>query len=230
LIITSSSSRLDDSKNKTGVWLEDFAAPYFILKDRGEFVTVASPLGGQIPLDINSESARAVTESTKRFHSDAQAMYHFSHSIPLNEINTASFDLLFLVGGYGAMWDFPDNKWLNKIIHHFNAAQKPIGMVGHAAAALISLTTKDIQPFVKGKKLTAFSNHEEVFSVLNEQAPFSLETRLISLGALYSKGPDFKSYVVTDNNIITGQNPASSTETATQTIALAQSLKLQMNN
>jgi putative intracellular protease/amidase len=226
LIITTSCSKTADSKNKTGVWLEDLAAPYFILKDSGEFVTIASPLGGQIPVDINSQSAAAVTDSTNRFQQDAQAMYHFSHSLPLNEIDTNAFDLLFLVGGYGAMWDFPDDKWLNEIIHYFRRAQKPIGLVGHAVAALVSLTTKDMQPLVKGINLTAFSNQEEIAASLNEQTPFSLENRLISLGALYSSGPDFESHVVTDGNIITGQNPASSTETAKQIIALAKKLNL----
>ena len=221
LLITTSNNKLDDCENKTGVWLEDLAAPYFILKDSGEFITIASPSGGQIPLDLNSQSAAAVTDSTKRFHQDAQAMYHFSHSLPLNEINTAAFDLLFLVGGYGAMWDFPDNKWLNEIIHNFHNDEKPIGLVGHAVAALVSLTKKDKQPLVNGIKLTAFSNDEETATALNEKPPFSLETRLISLGALYSKGKDFKSYVVTHHNIVTGQNPASSAETAKQIISLA---------
>ena len=221
LIITTSNSNLYDSTNKTGVWLEDLAVPYFILKDGGDYITIASPQGGQIPIDCNSQSATVVTANTKRFHQDAQAMYHLSHSLPLNEIKTEEFDLLFLVGGYGAMWDFPDNKWLNEIIHNFHKVQKPIGLVGHAVAALVSLTTKDMQPFVKGIKLTAFSNDEEIAAALNEKPPFSLETRLISLGALYSKGQDFKSYVVTHNNIITGQNPASSVETAKQIISLA---------
>ena len=221
LVITTSCSKTADSKNKTGVWLEDLVAPYFILKDRGEFVTIASPFGGKIPIDINSQSAAAFTDSTKRFQQDTQAMYHFSHSLPLNEIDIEVFDLLFLVGGYGAMWDFPDNKWLNEIIHYFHRDQKPIGLVGHAVAALVSLTTKNMQPFVKGISLTAFSNQEEIAASLDEQPPFSLESRLISLGALYSNGPNFKSHVVTDGNIITGQNPASSAETAEQIITLA---------
>ena len=221
LIITTSKGKLDNSNNKTGVWLEDLAVPYFILKDSGEYVTLASPLGGQIPLDINSQSAAAVTDSTKSFFQDAQAMYHFSHSLPLNEIDTDAFDLLFLVGGYGAMWDFPDSKCLNDIICNFEQDHKPIGLVGHAVAALVSLTTKKMESFVKGRKITAFSNHEEVTAALNEHPPFLLENKLISLGALYSKGPDFKSYVVDDNNIITGQNPASSGETARRIIALA---------
>jgi putative intracellular protease/amidase len=221
LLITTSNNKLDDCEDKTGVWLEDLGAPYFTLKDKGESITIASPLGGQIPLDLNSQSALAVTEHTKRFRQDAQAMYQFTHSLPLNEINTSEYDLLFLVGGYGAMWDFPDNKWLNEIIHNFHNDKKPIGLVGHAVAALVSLTTKDMQPFVKGIELTAFSNDEEATTNLKEKPPFLLETRLLSLGALYSKGPSFKNHVVNHHNIITGQNPASSTETAKKTLALA---------
>lgn len=221
LLITTSNNKLDDCENKTGVWLEDLAAPYCILKDSGEYITIASPLGGQIPLDVQSQSAAAVTNYTKRFRQDAQAMYHFSHSLPLNEINTKDFDLLFLVGGYGAMWDYPDNKWLIEIIHNFHNDEKPIGMVGHAVAALVSLTTKDMKPFVKGLKLTAFSNDEESAAALNEKPPFLLENRLTSLGAIYSKGQNFKNHVVTHHNIITGQNPASSAETAKQLVLLA---------
>jgi putative intracellular protease/amidase len=226
LIITTSNNNSGDPANKTGVWLEDLAAPYFILKDSGDYITVASPSGGQIPLDSKSQSIQAITENTKRFHQDAQAMYHFSHSLPLNEIKTEEFDLLFLVGGFGTMWDFPDNKWLNQIIHNFYHQQKPIGLVGHAVVALISLTTKDMEPFVKGLKLTAFSDHEQQAAGLHEDPPFSLESALVTLGAIYSKGDDFKNYVVSDRNIITGQNPASAIETAIQTIALAHQLKL----
>jgi len=226
LIITTSNSNLYDSTNKTGVWLEDLAVPYFILKDGGDYITIASPQGGQIPIDCNSQSATVVTANTKRFHQDAQAMYHLSHSLPLNEIKTEEFDLLFLVGGYGAMWDFPDNKWLNQIIHNFHNQQKPIGLVGHAVVALISLTTKNMEPFVKGMKLTAFSNDEQAAAGLDEEPPFSLESALISLGAIYSKGANYKNYVVTDSTMITGQNPASSGDTAKQVLALAHQLKL----
>lgn len=212
-----------DSTNKTGVWLEDLAAPYFILKDGGEYITIASPAGGQIPLDPNSQSALGITENTKRFNEDSQAMYHFVHSLPLNEIKPDDFDLVFLVGGYGAMWDFIDNKYLKKILETFNDKNRPIGLVGHAAAALITLLTTDGNPLVKGKRITAFSNSEEAATGLNEKPPFLLETKLRLLGAIFTKGEDFKNYVVEDTNIVTGQNPASAIDAAKQILLLAQS-------
>jgi putative intracellular protease/amidase len=220
LIITTSNNKLDTT-NKTGVWLEALAAPYFILKDGGELITIVSPHGGQIPLDPNSDSPAAATENTIRFQQDPQAIYHFSHSLPINEVKTENFDLVFLAGGYGAMWDFVNNKKLKQILEDFNRQNKPIGLVGHGVAALISLKMNNGDPLVKGKKLTAFSNSEEELSGLNEKAPFLLESKLKSLGALYSKGPDFTSYVVADDNIITGQNPASSIQTAKLVLTLA---------
>ena len=225
LIITTSNNKLADTTNKTGVWLEDLAAPYFTLKDGGEYITIVSPQGGQIPLDPKSESTAAATKNTIRFQQDPQAMYHFSHSLPLNEVKTENFDLVFLTGGYGAMWDFINNKMLKQILEDFIHQNKPIGLVGHGVVALVSLTMDNGEPLVKGRKITAFSNSEEKLADLNEKPPFLLESRLISLSALYSKGPDFIGYVVRDGNIITGQNPASSVETAKQLLALAHSLK-----
>jgi putative intracellular protease/amidase len=225
LIITTSNNKLGNATNKTGVWLEALAAPYFILKDGGEVITIVSPHGGQIPLDPNSNSPTAATESTMRFQQDPQATYHFSHSLPINEVKAENFDLVFLAGGYGAMWDFANNKKLKQILEDFNRQDKPIGLVGHGVAALISLRLKNGEPLVKGKKLTAFSNSEEESSGLNERAPFSLESKLKSLGALYTRGPDFTSYVVANDNIITGQNPASSIQTARLVLMLARRKK-----
>ncbi len=221
LVITTAHKKLDPGDGRTGVWLEDFVAAYFILKDGGEHITVASPLGGQIPVDPESQYPDATTENSRRFVEDSQAMYHFAHALPLKEIKPASFDLLFLAGGYGAMWDFPSDKNLNHIISHFIRENKTVGLVGHAPVALISLVTENNEPFVKGRRLTAFSNSEEQSAGLDEVSPFLLETALVSLGALYSKGIDFSSYVVTDGNLITGQNPASTAATAGQTLAVA---------
>jgi len=221
LIITTSNNNLGDATDKTGVWLEELATPYFIFKDGGEFITIVSPHGGQIPLNPNSNLAATATENTIRFEKDAQAIYHFSHSLPINEVKAENFDLIFLGGGYGGMWDFVNNKKLKKILEDFNRQNKPIGLVGHGVGALIPLRMNNGEPLVKGKKLTAFSNSEEELSGLNKQLPFLLETKLKSLGALYSKGPDFTSYVVADDNIITGQNAASSIQTARLVLTLA---------
>ena len=221
LIITTSNSKLFYTTNKTGVWLEALAEPYYILKDGGEFITIVSPQGGKIPLDPVSQSVAAASETTTRFQEDSQAMYHLSHSVPLDEVKVEDFDLVFVAGGYGAMWDLPNNKKLKELLEDFNQQNMPIGLLGHGVVALVSLNMDDGEPFVKGRKLTAFSNSEERVAQLNEKPFFLLESKLISLGALYSKGPDFASYVVADGNIITGQNPASSIETASQLLALA---------
>jgi putative intracellular protease/amidase len=221
LIITTSNFKLDNTANTTGVWLEDLAAPYFIFKDSGEHITLASPKGGQIPLDVNSQSEKYSTENTKRFRENDQAMYHFSHSLPLNEIKAEDFDLVFFSGGYGAMYDFNNNVILQSILSDFFYQSKPIGLVGHAIVALLTFFINSEESFVKNRKLTAFSNSEESSIGLVEKSPFLLETKLRSSGALYSSGPDFKSYVVIDGSIITGQNPASSAETAKQTLMLA---------
>ena len=222
LLVTTSNNQLIGTNNKTGIWLEDLAAPYFILKDAGEFVTIASPLGGKIPIDKNSETADSLTDNSRRFLKDPQAVFHLAHSIPLNEIRPEEFDLVFLVGGYGCMWDFTDDEYLQKILNHFIYRNKPVGLVGHAVVALTTLMNNNgLDALVKGREITAFTNEEEALFLQNEKPPFMLESKLISQGALYSNGPSFKSYVVADDNIVTGQNPASCVETARQALALA---------
>ena len=221
LIITTSNNKVFNARIKTGVWLETLVAAYYILKDEGENITIVTSKGGQIPLDLISQDTVEVSADAIRFQEDSQAMYRMSHTLPLNEVKAKNFDLVFVPDDYGAMWDFVDNKKLKQILEDFNRQNKPIGLVGHGVAALISLTTDDGEPFVKGKKLTSFSNSEEDAIQLNDKSPFLLESKLISLGALYSKGPDFASYVVADENIITGQNPSSSDETAKQLLTLA---------
>jgi putative intracellular protease/amidase len=221
LLITTSNNKIGDTENKTGVWLEDLAAPYFILKDGGEFITIASPLGSTIPLDPNCETTQACTEDTLRFQNDAKAMYQFNHSLPLSSIKATDYDLVFLVGGYGAMWDFNNNPILNGLLKDFYVQNKPIGLVGHAVAALTTLSINSEELLIKNRKLTAFSNSEEASIKLNEKPPFLLETKLIVSGALYEKVADFKSLVVVDGSIVTGQNPASAKNAAIHTLAMA---------
>ena len=221
LLITTSINKIGDTENVTGVWLEDLAAPYYILKDGGEFITIASPKGSDIPLDPNCETTQACTDDTKRFQADAQAMYHFSHSMPLSSIKAADYDLVFVVGGYGAMWDFDNNPVLNALLKDFYLQNKPIGLVGHAVVALATLTINSEELLIKNMKLTAFSNSEEASIGLNEKPPFLLETKLIVCGALYEKVADFKSHVVIDGSIVTGQNPASAGDAAIQTLTMA---------
>jgi len=221
LIITTSNSKIPGRRKKTGVWFEALAVPYYILKDGGESITIVSPQGGQIPIDPNSQFSIAASESSTRFQQDPQAMYHLSHSLPFNEVNAEDFDLVFVAGGYGSMWDLVNNKELKQLLEQFDRQKKPIGLVGHGVVALVSLTKDDGEPLVKGRRLTCFSNSEGKSAKLIGEPDFYLQSKLISLGAWYSKAPDFVSYVVADDNIITGQNPASSGETARQLLSLA---------
>ena len=221
LIITHSNNKLDIAADKACDWLEALATAYSVLKDGGEHITIVSLHGGQISLDVKSQSSGVTTENIERCRHDAQAVYHFSHSLPLNEVKAENFDLVFLAGGYEAMFDFVNNKSLNRILEDFDHQNKPIGLVGHAAAVLVSLKAVNGEPLVKGRKVTAFSNSEEELERMIDKLPFSLESKLVSLGALYSKGPAFASHVVVDGNIITGQNPASSLQAIRQLLSLA---------
>lgn len=220
LIITTSIKELPDTK-KTGVWFETLVTPYYILKDGGEYITIASPQGGHIPIDPDSQIIIAASENSTRFQKDPQAMYHLTHSLPLNEISAEDYDLVFVAGGYGSMWDLAYNKELKQILEDFNRQRKPIGLIGYGAAALVPLTNDNGASLIKGRKLTSFSYSEGKKAQLHVRRTFLLESKLISLGAIYSKGPDFTSYVVVDANIITGQNSASSVETATLLLSLA---------
>jgi putative intracellular protease/amidase len=216
LLITTSNNRLGDSLNKTGAWLEDLAEPYYVFRDAGEYITIASSQGGQVPLDLRWRPIWEEGEDTKRFLADSRAMYHCSHALPLKEVRADNFDLVFVVGGYAAMWDFPRDEGMKVLLERFIAQGKPIGLVGHAVAALVALTAISGSALVKGRSVTGFSNREEKLSAVGETLPFLLETELRSLGADYRSGADFSSYVVVDGDIITGQNPGSAVETATR--------------
>jgi len=230
LLITTSNNQLADTLNKTGVWLEGLAAPYYVFRDAGELVTIASPQGGQVPFDPVCPSKDEETGNTKRFQEDAQAMYHISHSLPLKEVRAEQFELLFVAGGYGAMWDFPGNEDLKCLLNDFIEQGKPIGLVGHAVVALIELKARNGEPLVKGRGITGFSNREEKLIGLGGTPPFLLETKLLSLGADYLAGTDFSSYVVVDGNIITGQNPDSAVETATRLLEWVRSREIKGTN
>lgn len=220
LFITTSHSVLGDTGKKTGVWLEELAAPYYVFEDAGAIITIASPNGGEVPLDPKSEQDDALTPSSKRFKQDSAALNSLQHAIPLNEIKEEDFDALFLPGGHGPMWDLANNETLKSLLEAFNKNKKPIGLVCHGVVGLVSLQNNEGQPFVKGLKLTSFSDSEEETVGLTKVVPFLLESKLRSLGANYHKGPDFSIYVVADENIITGQNPASSVETALEILSM----------
>jgi putative intracellular protease/amidase len=214
LLITTSHDRMGDTHASTGVWLEDLAEPYYIFKEACAEITIVSPKGGLIPIDPKSLSIVIITSSGKRFLKDVEAMESLSHSSTLEEIDANNFDLAFISGGPGAMWDLANNKLLKQLLEAFNNSKKLIGSVCHGVVALLSLQNNEGELLIKGKNLTGFSNIEEESAGLTKVVPFLLETQLTSLGALYSKGESHVSYLVTDGNLITGQNPASSAAVA----------------
>ena len=210
LFIATSHDKMGNTNNKTGVWLEEVAAPYYIFKDEGASITLASPRGGPVPLDPKSQSIMVATSATKRFLKDDEAMNFLSQSVLLENINADDFDVVFLPGGHGALWDITNNKIVKQLLEAFNSKNKAIGAVSHEAVGLLLLQNQLGDALVKGKQLTACTNSEEESSGLTSIVPVLLETELLSLGALFSKAADYTSYVVTDGNIITGQNSASS--------------------
>ncbi|HEV8283760.1 MAG TPA: type 1 glutamine amidotransferase domain-containing protein [Chitinophagaceae bacterium] len=222
LFITTSHDKMGDTNDMTGVWLEEIAVPYYLFKEAGADITLASPNGGRVPLDPKSLSVILSTFSTRRFLKDQEAMNFLSNSHPLEEINANNFDVVFLPGGHGPMWDLADNKRLNQLLEAFNNENKPIGAVCHGVVCLLALKNNEGEVLIKGKQLTCFSNSEEELSGLTGIVPFLIETKLLSLGGVYSKGENYVSHVVEDGNIITGQNPASSKEVARKIIALVQ--------
>jgi putative intracellular protease/amidase len=220
LIIATSHQQLGDTGRKTGSWLESLAIPYYIFKDAGAIITFASPLGGPLPLDPKSESIIASNSTIRRFQKDREVISDLSHSIPLDTLKAEDFDMVLLPGGHGPMWDFPDNDSLGQLLADFNRQNKPVGLISHGVSALVSLKNELGEPFVKGRHLTAYSNSEEQVAGLTGVIPFSLESKLISLGAFYTKGADYTPFAITDGNIISGQNPASSSEVGKRMLGL----------
>jgi len=214
LIVLTSHSALGDTGEKTGFWVEEFAAPYYELLDAGAEITIASPLGGQPPVDPKSEAADAQTPATKRFYGDIEAIDKVAKTIKLSDIKEVNYDAVFYPGGHGPLWDLANDENSIKLIEHFYNSQKPVAFVCHAPAALVKVKAENGQPLVKGKKLTGFSNTEEEAVGLTKVVPFLLEEELQKLGAHYSKGADWSDYTEQDGLLITGQNPASSASVA----------------
>ncbi len=214
LIVLTSHSALGNTGEKTGFWIEEFATPYYVLADVGAEITIASPDGGQPPVDPKSEKEDAQTEATKRFYKDIDLIDKVAFSLKLSEVNYADYDAVFYPGGHGPLWDLANDKNSIQLIEDFYNHQKPIAFVCHAPAALIKVKTENGEPLVKGKKVTGFSNSEEEIVGLTKVVPFLLEDEFKKLGAHYSKGPDWGSYAQQDGLLITGQNPGSSEEVA----------------
>jgi len=210
LIVLTSHSALGDTGEKTGFWIDEFATPYYVLADAHAEITIASPNGGQPPVDPKSEAEDAQSTYTKRYSNDTIAREKVAHSLKLSDVRASDYDAVFYPGGHGPLWDLATDKDSILLIEEFYNHQKPIAFVCHAPAALVNVKAKNGEPFVKGKELTSFSNTEEAAVKLTKVVPFLLEDELTKHGARYSKGYDWASYTKQDGLLITGQNPASS--------------------
>ncbi|WP_338878870.1 type 1 glutamine amidotransferase domain-containing protein [Achromobacter veterisilvae] len=210
LIVLTSHDTLGDTGRKTGFWLEEFAAPYYAFVDAGAKVTLASPAGGQPPLDPKSDDPGAQTDDTRRFRQDAEAQRLLASTRPLGEAQAADYDAVFYPGGHGPLWDLAEDPKSVSLIETMLAAGKPVAAVCHAPGVLRHAKTADGNPLVQGRQVTGFSNAEEDAVQLSDVVPFLVEDELKQLGGLYSSGPDWQPHVVGDGLLITGQNPASS--------------------
>jgi len=220
LIVLTSHDQLGNTGKKTGFWLEEFAAPYYVLKDAGAAITLASPKGGQPPLDPKSDLPESLTELTKRFRKDKAAQAELANTKKLSDVSADDFDAVFYPGGHGPMWDMPDNKISIALIEAFVKADKPIGAVCHAPAALVNVRGKDGEYLVKSKRVTGFTNAEEEAVGLTAVVPFLLEDRLKERGGIYSNGANWAPCVQVDSKLVTGQNPASSGPAAEELLKL----------
>ncbi|MCE8033134.1 type 1 glutamine amidotransferase domain-containing protein [Billgrantia tianxiuensis] len=214
LMVLTSHDQLGNTGRKTGFWLEELAAPYYVFKDAGAEIVLASPKGGQPPLDPKSNEPDFQTDDTRRFEADAQAMAQLAATVRLDSVNQADFDTVFYPGGHGPLWDLAEDKHSIALIESFLAARKPVALVCHAPGVLRHVKQPDGRPLVEGKKVTGFTNTEEAAVELTEVVPFLVEDELKAKGGNFSRGDDWAAYVVSDDLLITGQNPASSTPAA----------------
>lgn len=220
LMILTSHDKLGDTGKKTGFWLEEFAAPYYVLLDAGAEITLASPAGGQPPLDPQSDVPDAQTEATERFKQDDAAQRALATTTKLAEIDSDKFDAIFFPGGHGPLWDLAENADSQRIIETFIADNRPLAAVCHAPAIFKDTKGADGTSVVSGRRVTGFTNTEERAVGLTEIVPFLVEDMLKANGGLYEKGPDWVSYVVVDGKLVTGQNPASSEAAAMELLKL----------
>ena len=219
LIVLTSHDQLGHSGKKTGFWLEEFAAPYYVFKDAGATVTLVSPKGGQPPLDPKSDEPDAQTAATRRFKLDADAQRALAHTGRLAEVESAAYDAVFYPGGHGPLWDLAQDPDSLKLIQQMIQADKTVAAVCHAPGVLWRAKGADGASVVKGKRVTGFTNSEEDAAGLTQVVPFLVQDMLVEHGGVYSKGADWQPYVVTDGGLITGQNPASSEPAARALLA-----------
>lgn len=214
LMVLTSHDTLGNTGRKTGFWLEELAAPYYAFLAAGAQVVLASPQGGQPPLDPKSNEPAFQTDLTRRFEADAEANARLATTVRLDSVSQADYDAVFYPGGHGPLWDLAEDEHSIRLIQSFLAADKPAALVCHAPGVLRHVKNPDGTPLVEGKQVTGFANSEEEAVGLTDVVPFLVEDELKAKGGLYSKGEDWSSYVVSDGLLITGQNPGSSTEAA----------------
>lgn len=210
LMVLTSHDTLGNTGEKTGFWLEEFAAPYYTFLDAGAKLVLASPLGGQPPLDPKSDLPDFQTSATERFKQDDHAQQALANTVKLAEVSPADFDAVFYPGGHGPLWDLAESDVSIALIEGFVQAGKPISFVCHAPGVLRHVKAENGEPLIKNRKVTGFTNGEEAGVQLTEVVPFLIEDEFQRLGGLYEKGPDWQTFVVEDGRLITGQNPASS--------------------
>ena len=220
LIVLTSHDKLGDTGKDTGFWLEEFAAPYFVFKDAGVQITLASPKGGQPPIDPTSVAEDALTDATRRFNEDHAAQTALANTVMLSTVSADEFDAIFFPGGHGPLWDLAEDADSIRLIETFASTDRPIGAVCHAPAVFKHPNGADGKPLVSGKKVTGFTNTEEEGVGLTDVVPFLVEDMLKANGGYYQKGADWASFVVTDGKLVTGQNPASSEEAARKLLEL----------
>lgn len=219
LMVLTSHDELGDTGRKTGFWLEEFAAPYYTFRDAGAELVIASPAGGQPPLDPVSHEPDFQTDQTRRFDADDEAKELLATSVRLDSVDPDDFDGVFYPGGHGPLWDLADDEDSARLIERTLRAGRPVALVCHAPGVLRIVTDEDGAPLVQGKDVTGFANSEEETMELTEVVPFLVEDVLKQQGGTYSKGGDFESHVVQDGLLITGQNPSSSAAGAAALVA-----------
>lgn len=219
LMVLTSHDTLGNTGKKTGFWLDEFAAPFYVFKDAGAELTLASPKGGQPPVDPASTVPDALTDETRRFRSDDAAQRQLADTVKLSDIQGGDYDAIFYPGGHGPLWDLAEDADSRRLIEWFAAEERPIGAVCHAPAVFRHTETES-RKLVDGKRVTGFTNSEEEGVGLTEVVPFLVEDMLKQNGGRYESGADWSSYVVVDGTLVTGQNPASSAAAAEQVLAL----------
>lgn len=222
LMVLTSHSELGNTGKKTGFWIEEFAAPYYLFQEAGAEITLASPKGGQPPIDPTSDKPENQTPATIKFKADEKLQETLSQTKKLSDISQEDFDAVFFPGGHGPLWDLTNDNDSIKLIEAFWSNKKPVAAVCHAPAVLLNVKDENDDALVKGKKVTGFTNSEEEAVQLTDIVPFLLEDELKSKGGIYSNKEDWASYVVTDGLLITGQNPQSSEAAAEELLKMLQ--------